>query len=163
MLRPFCGVLQFERCEPPQVPRTPFHFGYSESFCSVKMAVELRPCEMSRRLLQELIGLPTLSNLTFERLHLGGHVGRQARLAPAVTLGLAMPLVQRLRLAADLRRNRHVGRASRRALGLAVEHHSHRALARFGRKRVRRLACHGGSSFSGVKPSGKPRTIHTKT
>ncbi|MCA3634763.1 MAG: hypothetical protein IOC54_02500 [Methylobacterium sp.] len=34
----------------------------------------------------------------------------------------------------------------------------HRPLARFGEELVRRLA-HGGSSFSGVEPSGKPGAV----
>jgi hypothetical protein len=43
---------------------------------------------------------------TTKRLELGGHVRGQATLAPAVTLSLATPLMQRLRNAADLARNR---------------------------------------------------------
>jgi hypothetical protein len=41
---------------------------------------------------------------------------------------------------------------------LVIQHQSDRSLAHFGGKLVRRLA-HGGSSFSGVEPSGKPRVV----
>src|SRR5690606_34643941 len=67
--------------------------------------------------------------------------------------------VQRLRGAADLRRNRHDRLPARRVLTLVVENQPHRALAHFRGKRVRRLA-HDAPSYSGVGASGKPGAVH---
>ncbi|WP_034159975.1 hypothetical protein, partial [Sphingomonas sp. ERG5] len=44
---------------------------------------------------------------------------------------------------------------------LVIDHHTHRALAHFRRKLVRRLA-HTGSTFSGVGASGKPGAVHSE-
>src|SRR5690606_11565644 len=75
--------------------------------------------------------------------------------------GLLDPVVQRLRGAADLRRNRHDRLPARRVLTLVVENQPHRALAHFRGKRVRRLA-HDAPSYSGVGASGKPGAVQTQ-
>src|SRR5690606_24026193 len=72
--------------------------------------------------------------------------------------GLLDPVVQRLRGAADLRRNRHDRLPARRVLTLVVENQPHRALAHFRGKLVRRLA-HDAPSYSGVGASGKPGAV----
>src|SRR5690606_19103866 len=74
--------------------------------------------------------------------------------------GLLDPVVQRLRGAADLRRNRHDRLPARRVLTLVVENQPHRALAHFRGKLVRRLA-HDAPSYSGVGASGKPGAVQT--
>src|ERR1700733_452169 len=62
--------------------------------------------KISAILTQDLVGLTEPAVLSLQGLELGGHVRGQARLAPAVSLGPANPLIQRLRRAADLRGNR---------------------------------------------------------
>ena len=84
---------------------------------------------------------------------------RQARL-PLSTLSLLHPVMQRLRRAADLGRDRHDRRPPRRVLALVLQHHPHRALADLRRKLVRCLACHG-SIFSRVGASGKPGAVQS--
>src|SRR5580704_238409 len=69
-------------------------------------AVELRPGKIRARLAQDLIGLAKLPVLPLEGLEPGCHIARQARLVPAVALGLLHPLIQRLRHAAYLARYR---------------------------------------------------------
>src|SRR5690606_31741899 len=93
-------------------------------------------------------------------LHLLGHLGRDAGALAAVDFGLLDPVVQRLRGAADLRRNRHDRLPARRVVTLVVENQPHRALAHFRGKLVRRLA-HDAPSYSGVGASGKPGAVHT--
>ena len=61
--------------------------------------------KISASLTQDLVGLTKLAVVPLQGLELGGHVRVQARLAPAVSLGLLHPFMQRLRSATDLARN----------------------------------------------------------
>ena len=88
-----------------------------------------------------------------------GHIRRHASPHAAVALGLLHPLIQRLRRAADLGRDRDDRRPARRHARFVIQHHPHRAGADLRRKLVRRLACHG-STFSRVGASGKPGAVH---
>src|ERR1700690_4121773 len=110
---------------------------------------------------QDLIGLAKLAVLPLQDLELGGYVRGQARLAPAVALGLANPLMQRLRSAADLARNRDQRCPTRRMFMLMIQNHPHRAGSHLRRELVRCLARHG-SPFSAVEASGKPGAVHTR-
>ena len=112
------------------------------------------------RLAQDLVGLSKLAVLALQRLQLRRHVGRHAGPLAAVDLGLLHPLVQRLRRAADLGRDRRDRRPARGMLAFVIQHHPHRAVADLRRKLVRRLARHG-STFSGVGASGKPGAVHS--
>src|SRR5271154_2916162 len=117
------------------------------------------PGKISASLAQDLVGLTQLAVLPLQRLELGGHVRGQARLAPAVSLGLANPLMQRLRSAADLAGNRDQRCPTRCMLMLMIQNHPHRAGSHLRRELVRCLACHG-STFSRVGASGKPGAVH---
>ena len=108
---------------------------------------------------QDLIGLAKLAVLPLQGLELGGYVRGQARLAPAVALGLANPLMQRLRSATDLARNRDQRCPTRRMFMLVIQNHPHRASSHLRRELVRCLACHG-STLSRVGASGKPGAVH---
>src|SRR5690606_31680729 len=120
----------------------------------------LRHRKIRRRLAENLVRLAQFAILPFKGLHLLGHLGRDAGALAAVDFGLLDPVVQRLRGAADLRRNRHDRLPARRVLTLVVENQPHRALAHFRGKLVRRLA-HDAPSYSGVGASGKPGAVHT--
>src|SRR6202035_5334391 len=122
-------------------------------------AVELRLGKISASLTQDLVGLTEPAVLSLQGLELGGHVRGQARLAPAVSLGPANPLMQRLRRAADLRGNRSHRRPPRGMILLVLENQPNRARAHFRRKSVRCLACHR-STFSRLGASGKPGAVH---
>src|ERR1700683_4266883 len=115
--------------------------------------------KISASLTQDLVGLTELAVLSLQGLELGGHVRGQARLAPAVSLGPANPLMQRLRRAADLRGNRSHRRPPRGMILLVLENQPNRARAHFRRKSVRCLACHR-STFSRLGASGKPGAVH---
>src|SRR5208282_5488778 len=124
-------------------------------------AVELRLGKISASLAQDLVGLTQLAVLTLQGLELGGYVRDQARLAPAVALRPANPLMQSLCSAADLARNRDQRRPTRRMFMLVIENHPHRAASHLRRELVRCLACHG-STFSRVGASGKPGAVQWK-
>src|SRR5271165_1800676 len=117
--------------------------------------------KISASLTQDLVGLAELAVLPLQGLELGGHIRGQARLAPAVSLGPANPLMQRLRSATDLARNRDQPRPTRRMLMLVIQHHPHRARSHLRRELVRCLACHG-SAFSRVGASGKPGAVRSR-
>ena len=112
------------------------------------------------RLAQDLVGLPQLAVLPLQRLEPLALVRRRTRPDAAVALRLLHPLVQRLRRAADLARNRDDRRPARRMLALVIQHHPHRAGADLRRKLVRRLACHR-STLSGVGASDKPGAVQS--
>src|ERR1700728_2392071 len=116
--------------------------------------------KISASLTQDLVGLTEPAVLSLQGLELGGHVRGQARLAPAVSLGPANPLMQRLRRAADLRGNRSHRRPPRGMILLVLENQPNRKRAHFRRKSVRCLACHR-STFSRLGASGKPGAGHT--
>src|ERR1700677_206470 len=122
-------------------------------------AVELRLGKISASFAQDLVGLAKLAVLPLQRLELGGYVRGQARLAPAVALGPANPLMQRLGRAADLARNRDQRRPTRRMFMLVIQNHPHRAGSHLRRELIRCLARHG-STFSTVGASGKPGAVH---
>src|SRR4029077_2249187 len=103
-----------------------------------------------------------LAVLPLQGVELGGYIRGQARLAPAVALGSANPLMQSLRSAADLARNRDQRCPTRRMFMLVIENHPHRASAHLRRELVRCLACHG-STFSRVGASGKPGAVQGVT
>src|SRR5579863_6048036 len=103
-------------------------------------AVELRLGKIGASFAQDLIGLAKLAVLPLQGLELGGYVRGQARLAPAVALGLANPLMQRLRSAADLARNRDQRCPTRRMFMLMIQNHPHRAGSHLRRELVRCLA-----------------------
>jgi hypothetical protein len=116
--------------------------------------------KISASLTQDLVGLTELAVLSLQGLELGGHVRGQARLAPAVSLGPANPLMQRLRRAADLRGNRSHRRPPRGMILLVLENQPNRKRAHFRRKSVRCLACHR-STFSRLGASGKPGAVQS--
>src|ERR1700677_1848208 len=124
-------------------------------------AVELRLGKIGASFAQDLIGSAKLAVLPLQDLELGGYVRGQARLAPAVALGLANPLMQRLRSAADLARNRDQRCPTRRMFMLMIQNHPHRAGSHLRRELVRCLACHG-STLSRVGASGKPGAVHAE-
>ena len=66
----------------------------------------IRHRKIRARLTKDLIRLTQLAVLPLQRLHLLGHIGRNARALAAVDLGLLDPLVQGLGRATDLRGNR---------------------------------------------------------
>ena len=110
------------------------------------------------KLAQNLVGLPQLADLAFQRLHLVSDLPRDTGTLAAGDIGLLDPFMQRLRNAADLFGNRYHGRPSERVVPLVNENHPHRSLADFRRKPVRRLARHG-STFSGAGASDKPGAV----
>src|SRR5271163_1899856 len=116
--------------------------------------------KISASLTQDLVGLTELAVLSLQGLELGGHVRGQARLAPAVSLGPANPLMQRLRSATDLARNRDQRCPTRRMFMLVIQNHPHRASSHLRRELVRCLACHG-STLSRVGASGKPGAVQS--
>src|SRR6202044_2803616 len=118
-------------------------------------AVELRLGKIGASFAQDLIGSAKLAVLPLQGLELGGYVRGQARLAPAVALGLANPLMQRLRSAADLARNRDQRCPTRRMFMLVIQNHPHRASSHLRRELVLCLAWQG-STLSRVGASGKP-------
>jgi hypothetical protein len=65
------------------------------------------PSQNSRRLAQDLVGLPKLAVLALQCLQLLRDIRRHASTLAAVDLKLLDPLVQRLRRAADLPRDGH--------------------------------------------------------
>ena len=69
--------------------------------------------------------------------------------------------MQRLPNAADFLGNRYHGRPSGWMVPLVIENHPHRSLADLGRKRVRRLACHG-STFVEVGADDEPGAVKSK-
>src|SRR6202044_3501633 len=122
-------------------------------------AVELRLGKIGASFAQDLIGLAKLAVLPLQGLELGGYVRGQARLEPAVALGLANPLMQRLRSADDLARNRAQRCPTRRMFMLMIQNHPRRAGSHLRRELVRCLACHG-STLSRVGAPGKPGAVH---
>src|SRR6185436_7912833 len=123
-------------------------------------AVELRLGKISRRLAQDLVGLPELPVLALQRLQAIDHIGRSTRSLAAVDLSLLDPLIERLWRAADLGGNRYDRCPPRRMLDLVIQNHSHRSGANLRRKFVCRFARHG-STFSGVGASDQPGAVHT--
>jgi hypothetical protein len=89
-------------------------------------AVELRHRKIGARLAQDLVGLPKLTVLPLEGLQLLGHLGRNAGPLSAVDLGFPDPVMQRLRRAADLGRNRGYRRPARRVLAGVIQNHPNR-------------------------------------
>src|SRR5512132_1919337 len=96
-------------------------------------AVELRLGKISRRLAQNFVRLPELSNFTLQRLDPLPLLARRTRTQPLIPLGLADPATQGLRRAADLRCNRSDRRPLRRMIGLVVQYHPHGSRTHFGR------------------------------
>src|ERR1700727_568618 len=88
--------------------------------------------KISASLTQDLVGLTEPAVLSLQGLELGGHVRGQARLAPAVSLGPANPLMQRLRRAADLRGNRSHRRPPRGMILLVLENQPNRRVRTSG-------------------------------
>jgi hypothetical protein len=82
--------------------------------------------KIGARLAQDLVGLPKLTVLPLESLQLLGHLGRNAGPLPAVDLGFPDPVMQRLRRAADLGRNRGHRRPARRVLAGVIQNHPNR-------------------------------------
>jgi hypothetical protein len=95
--------------------------------------------------------LAKLAVLPLQGLEAGGYVCAQARLAPAVALGPANRLMQRLCRAADLARNRDQRSPTRRMFRLVIQNHPHRPGSHLRRELVRCPACQG-SAFSRVEP-----------
>src|SRR6202161_4050658 len=134
-------------CDPQRV---------GEGYIATPPGGGIHTITISASLTQDLVGLTELAVLSLQGLELGGHVRGQAKLAPAVSLGPANPLMQRLRSATDLARNRDQRCPTRRMFMLVIQNHPHRASSHLRRELVRCLACHG-STLSRVGASGKPR------
>ena len=71
--------------------------------------------------------MPKLAVLPFERLQLLGRVSRNAGPLPAIDLGLLDPVMQRLRRAADLGRDRRHCRPTRRVFAGVIQNHPNRS------------------------------------
>lgn len=146
-----------------QIGSTP----YASRRSSVKVVIvgtggELRLREICRRLTQNLVGLPQLAYLAFQRLYPVSDLGQETGTLVAVDLGLLDPFMQRLRNAADLFANRYHGRPSGRMIPLFIGNHPHRLFADLARKVVRRLAC-SDSAFSGVGDSDKSGAVYSRS
>ena len=133
--------------------------GVGKGYIAMPPGGGIHAIKISASLTQDLVGLTEPAVLSLQGLELGGHVRGQARLAPAVSLGPANPLMQRLRRAADLRGNRSHRRPPRGMILLVLENQPNRKRAHFRRKSVRCLACHR-STFSRLGASGKPGAVH---
>ena len=105
--------------------------------------------------------MPKLTVLPLQGLQLLGHLSWNANPLPAVNFGPLDPVMQRLRCAADLGRNRCHRRPARRVLAGVIQNHPDRTIADLRRKLVRRLACHG-SILSGVGASGKSGAVQVE-
>jgi hypothetical protein len=93
-----------------------------------------------------------------------GNLSRNADPLPTVDLGLLDSVIESLRCAADLGRNRCHHRSARRRLAGVIQSNPNRTVPDLRRKLVRRLACHG-SILSGVgafrqTPGGSGRYLH---
>jgi transposase InsO family protein len=66
---------------------------------------------------------PKLPVLALQGLHFGSHVRSQTRLVPAVDLGLLHPLIECLRRAADLGRDRHHRCPVRHVIAFVIPDH----------------------------------------
>ena len=116
-------------------------------------------CEAVMR--QDVVGLPKLAVLTLQRLQLLCHIRRNTGRATTVAIRLLHPLMQRLRRAADLRRNRAYRRPARSVLAFVIQNQPHRTGADLGRELVCRFARHG-STFSRVGASDQPGAVHRR-
>src|ERR1700689_418514 len=133
-------------CDPQRV---------GEGYIATPPGGGIHTITISATLTQGRVGLTELAVLSLQGLELGGHVRGQAKLAPAVSLGPANPLMQRLRSATDLARNRDQRCPTRPMFMLVIQNHPYRASSHLRRELVRCLACHG-STLSRVGASGKP-------
>jgi hypothetical protein len=93
-----------------------------------------------------------------QALHLFGHLAGDTGPLATVDLGLADPVIQGLRLSADLRGNRRNRLPPRTMLALVVQQQPHGAFTHFGGTLVRCLA-HDAPSYSRVGASGKPSAV----
>src|ERR1700691_1639578 len=73
-------------CDPQRV---------GEGYIATPPGGGIHTITISASLTQDLVGLTELAVLSLQGLELGGHVRGQAKLAPAVSLGPANPLMQR--------------------------------------------------------------------
>src|SRR6202789_3947232 len=99
-------------CDPQRV---------GEGYIATPPGGGIHTITISASLTQDLVGLTELAVLSLQGLELGGHVRGQAKLAPAVSLGPANPLMQRLRSATDLARNRDQRCPTRRMFMLVIQ------------------------------------------
>ena len=111
------------------------------------------------RLAKDLVGLLQFANLALKGLHLLGLLARDAVALANVNLDLLDPLIQSLRRATNLRRNRQDRRPTALMLPGVVQNHANGTLADFRGIFVRRLA-HDAPSYSAVGASGKPGAVH---
>lgn len=88
-----------------------------------RAAVLLRRRKISRRLAQDLIGLPQLAVLPLQRLDPLALIRRRATAGARVALRQADPVPQRLARADDLRRDRGDRRSLRRMIAPVLQHH----------------------------------------
>lgn len=110
-------------------------------------------------LAEDLVRLPQLAVLAFEGLILLGHLAGDTGPLAAVDHDLIDPVIQGLRRAADLRRDRQNGLPMRSMLALIVQNQTNCAFAHFGGKLVRGLA-RDAASHSEFGAAGKPGAIH---
>ncbi len=97
-----------------------------------------------------------------KRLEPSRCIGRQPSPLAGIDLCSLEPLAQRLLRASDLRRDLHDHRPARRVFVFMIEDQANYAAANLRRELVARIA-YGGSTFSGVGASGKPRAVHWKS
>jgi hypothetical protein len=102
--------------------------------------------------------LPEFPVLTSQSLRSLSSLCPHTSTSATVDLGLLDPIMQRLRRAADLGRNRAYRRPAGGMLALVLQYHPDRPLTDFRRKHVRRLA-HHGSTFSRVGASGNSGAV----
>ena len=95
----------------------------------IKWAVELRLGKVGRCLAQDLIGLPEFAVFPLQCLDPVTILRRLAGSRTAVTLGLPDPAPQRLRRAADLRRDRIDRFPLRGVVALMIQHQADSPLA----------------------------------
>src|SRR4029079_18361313 len=101
-----------------------------------------------------------LAVLALKRLQTFALVARDTGLAAAVDVGLLDPLIERLRRAADLGRNRHDRRPLRGVLAAMLDHHPDGTLRHLGRKLRGSSLIRHGSSLSRGGASDKSGAVH---
>jgi hypothetical protein len=121
---------------------------------------QLRLRRICARLAQDPVRLTQLAHLPLQRLDAVPFLARRTGPLPSITLGLPKPAAQRLRRAADLRRDRADRRPFRGVLTLVLTHQAHRPLSNLRRKSPLSRVCHR-HSLSKVEASDKPGAVHT--
>lgn len=105
-----------------------------------KGAIELRLGEIRRCLVQDLVSLPQLAVLAFQRLEPIRSLRRNAGPLTSLNLCLLDSFVQRMRRTANLASNRYHSRPTRRMFALMLQKQSNRAGTKLRGKLLHRIA-----------------------